>query len=166
MRLPEERWLTYMRKKRFTAGYCQHSPPIRFFTAKKCKSRGLFREPSLVYCTSDSSSTPATGSYRDGELRESALSGSTASAHASLMLDFLQTPDIISVRSLSRQSVGGGRTRPGSRVVPVGHPGFRVPPIGRPRLFHTCSRAVPALVCLPQVTPQVAVTDRSKELDR
>ena len=37
------------------------------------------------------------------------------SARFSIMLNFLHTPDLISVQSLSRQFVGGGRAYPGSR---------------------------------------------------
>ena len=56
--------------------------------------------------------------------------------------------------SLPRLSVGGGRTRPGSRVAPVGH--------SSPRTFrrsswlpHTYSRVSPSPVCLPQVAPKL-----------
>ena len=55
---------------------------------------------------------------------EAALLGSPPYAHSSFMLDFLHTPDLISVRSLSRQSVGEDRTRPSSRVARVGCPGL------------------------------------------
>ena len=56
--------------------------------------------------------------------------------------------------SLTRLSIGGGRTRPGSRVAPVGH--------SSPRTFrrsswlpYTYSRVSPSPVCLPQVAPKL-----------
>ena len=135
----------------------QHSHQSGFYLLDVW-SRGLFREPASVHkCLRFS----RLASYRLSlPVREMGSRSLRRPPHRSLftLLSFYSslTPSTLrTVRpSLPRLSIGGGRTRPGSRVALVDHSS---PCIFRrsPWLPYTYSRASPSPVCLPQVAPEL-----------
>ena len=138
------------------AGYCYHSPPIRLLAVKRLKSWGTFRQYISTSCF------PELTIYRLSSRRLLAMTGEGSLFEG---LPYLLTlyPSLISSTFrtsrpiLSRLSVGGGRTRLGSRVAPVGltgpytsigHPASVYPQQGRPG---TCLFRRLPLVAVPDV---------------
>ena len=142
-----------------STGYC-NTAPIRFLLVRRVVTGIVLRTSASVHkclrCSQACELTAiVTGQMGSRSLRRPPPS-LTLLSYSSLLLKSSLTPSTLrTVRpSLPRLSVGGGRTRPGSRVALVGH--------SSPRTFrrsswlpYTYSRVSPSPVSLPQVAPKL-----------
>ena len=143
-------------------GYCHHNSPISFFG---CFNLITGIVPSTFRRYISTSCSPELSVYRLFSRRALAMSGEGSLSEGRAYLLTLH-PSLIpsTIRTLRpnlpRLSVGGGRTRPGSRVAHVGRSGPYTS-IGRPG-FRLTTAGPCRLMCISRRSPLVAYPDHSK----